>query len=72
MFGRSGLARSDFMAVVSNPFFHDMTPANKANVYAWLAVFAHRQNEDGNTQDWLSKAKAADAATASEIWERYK
>jgi hypothetical protein len=72
LFGRGSVARADFLAVVSNPHFNAVSNINKASVYAWLAVLSNRQNDSPGTNDWLNKARAADATTANSIWEHFK
>lgn len=72
LFGRGSVARSDFLSVIANPHFNGLNNVNKATVYVWLAVLAHRQNDGSGFNDWLSKARSADAATAISILEQYK
>ncbi len=71
LFGRGSVARADLMAVTATPIFKDITPANKATAFAWLAVLLRRQN-DSAAGDWLKQARAADEQVASSIWVQFK
>lgn len=71
-FGRGGVARADFRAVVGNPQFGSVAPQHRASAYAWLAILAHRDGDESGAKSWLEKAHQADAKTADSLWEKFK
>lgn len=71
-FGRGGVARADFRAVVANPQFEAIAPLHRASAYAWLAILTHRDGDEGGARGWLDKARQADATIADNLWGQFK
>lgn len=68
VFGRGSVARSDFAYVLTNPGFKTMKAQDQASVYAWLAVYAHRDNQADKAETQLKTAVTLDKVTADAIW----
>lgn len=68
IFGRGAMARSDLNRILSNPVFKDLKAKDQASVYAWLAVYAHRDGQVEKAESHLQKAVATERETADSIW----
>jgi len=68
IFGRGSVARGDLTNVLTSPGFKGLKAQDQASVYAWLAVYAHRDNQADKAADQLKTASALDKATADAIW----
>ncbi|MCW8199343.1 hypothetical protein D8B23_13155 [Verminephrobacter aporrectodeae subsp. tuberculatae] len=68
IFGRGSVAQGDLTNVLSNPGFKGMKAQDQASVYAWLAVYAHRDNQADKAADQLKTARAVDKVTADAVW----
>lgn len=68
IFGRGSVARGDLTKVLALPGFKIMTVQDRASVYAWLAVYAHRDNQVDEARNHLKTARALDKIAADAIW----
>ncbi|MCW5263023.1 hypothetical protein D5045_23650 [Verminephrobacter eiseniae] len=68
VFGRGSVARGDLTNVITQPGFKSMKAQDQASVYAWLAVYEHRDNQADNAAIQLKTAIALDKITADAIW----
>ena len=68
VFGRGSIARGDLTYVLTQPGFKGMKAQDQASVFAWLAVYSHRDNQEDKAADHLKKALALDSVTANAIW----
>lgn len=68
VFGRGSVARGDLTNVLTNPGFKSMKAQDQASVYAWLAVYAHRDNQADKAAEHMKTAIALDKGTANAIW----
>jgi tetratricopeptide (TPR) repeat protein len=68
VFGRGSVARGDLTYILTQPGFKSMKVQDQASVYAWLAVYAHRDNQANEAANQLKTAIALDKITADAIW----
>lgn len=68
-FGRGGVARADFRAIVAHPQFASISAPHRATALAWLAVLAQRDGDEAAASQQFALARQADAAVAAQVWE---
>jgi hypothetical protein len=68
IFNRAGLARRDLARILEHPDFPAVPEKVRAEVLAWISLYAREDGESVLAEETMAKARALDATTAEAVW----
>jgi hypothetical protein len=68
VFNRAGLARRDLARIIEHPGFSAVPKEVRAEVLAWIALYARKEGESARAEETMAEARALDTKAAEAVW----
>jgi len=68
VFNRAGLARRDLASIFEHPGFSTLPERVRAEVLAWIALYAREDGEAKRAEDAIAEARDLDPTAAEAVW----